>query len=164
MDRPARRFEQVYCTGDAAHSYIGDETKKLDGTSPANLRVTTVGDELRYANNGQSKVIAISGKDRGAILLAGKRGTAYMYMDKSGRFASSTYYMKEHPAWHDALLRGQAAGQVDGPVLDAAAAGGRLRALHARGPALAARTSSAAARSFPFTLPRATSPRPTTRS
>jgi predicted AlkP superfamily pyrophosphatase or phosphodiesterase len=95
-----KSLEQVYCVGDAAHSYIGHETKKLDGTSPANLRVTTVGDELKYANNGQSKVIAVSGKDRGSILLAGKRGTAYMYMDKSGRFASSTYYMKEHPAWH----------------------------------------------------------------
>jgi predicted AlkP superfamily pyrophosphatase or phosphodiesterase len=95
-------FEQVYNTGDAAYSYIGAETKKLDGTSPARLRVTTVGDELRYSNNGQSKVIAISGKDRGAILLAGKRGTAYMYMDQNGQFASSTYYMKAHPAWHDA--------------------------------------------------------------
>jgi predicted AlkP superfamily pyrophosphatase or phosphodiesterase len=93
-------FEQVYNTGDAAHTYIGHETRKLDGTSPARMRVSTVGDELRYANNGQSKVVAISGKDRGAILLAGKRGTAYMYMDRSGQFASSTYYMKEHPAWH----------------------------------------------------------------
>lgn len=92
---------QVYCTGDPAHTYIGDETKKLDGTSPANLRVTTVGDELKYSNNGQSKVIAVSGKDRGAILLAGKRGTAYMYMAGSGRFASSTFYMKEHPDWHN---------------------------------------------------------------
>jgi predicted AlkP superfamily pyrophosphatase or phosphodiesterase len=95
-------FEPVYNTGDAAHKYIGDETKKLDGTSPARLRVTTVGDELRYSNNGLSKVIGISGKDRGAILMAGHRGTAYMYMDQSGRFASSTYYMKAHPAWHDA--------------------------------------------------------------
>jgi hypothetical protein len=94
-------FEQVYNTGDTNATYIGDETKKLDGTSPVRLRVTTVGDELRYATNGQSKVIAVSGKDRGAILLAGHRGTAYMYMDKSGRFASSTYYMKAHPAWHD---------------------------------------------------------------
>src|SRR2546426_4155343 len=58
----------VYCTGDPAHSYIGEETKKLDGTSPANLRVTTLGDELRYRNGGQSKVLAVSGKDRGAIL------------------------------------------------------------------------------------------------
>jgi hypothetical protein len=97
----------VYCTGDPAHAYIGDETKKLDGTSPANLRVTTVGDELQYANNGQSKVIAVSGKDRGAILLAGKRGTAYMYMEKSGRFASSSFYMKEHPQWHGRYYAGK---------------------------------------------------------
>jgi len=91
----------VYCTGDPAHSYIGEETKKLDGTSPANLRVSTLGDELRYGNGGQSKILAVSGKDRGAILLAGKTGTAYMYMGKSGRFASTTYYMKEHPRWHE---------------------------------------------------------------
>lgn len=96
-------FEPTYNTGDPAHTYIGDPTKKLDGTSPKRLRVTTVGDELRYSNNGASKVIAISGKDRGAILMAGHRGTAYMYMDQSGRFASSTYYMKEHPAWHAAF-------------------------------------------------------------
>jgi predicted AlkP superfamily pyrophosphatase or phosphodiesterase len=92
-------FANVYCTADAAHGYIGEETRRLDGTSPANLRVSTVGDELRYANGSQSKVLAVSGKDRGAILLAGKTGTAYMYMDRTGRFASSTYYMKEHPRW-----------------------------------------------------------------
>ena len=98
-----KTLEETYCTGDTAHTYIGEETKKLDGTSPANLRVSTVGDELRYANGGQSRVIAVSGKDRGAILLAGKTGTAYMYMEKSGRFASSTYYMKEHPRWWEAF-------------------------------------------------------------
>jgi hypothetical protein len=93
-------LQQVYCTGDPAHTYIGEETGKLDGTSPANLRVGTLGDEMRYGSGGQSKVIAVSGKDRGAILLAGKRGTAYMYMGKTGRFASSTYYMPAHPEWH----------------------------------------------------------------
>jgi hypothetical protein len=97
----------VYCTGDPAHTYIGEETKKLDGTSPANLRVTTLGDELRYRNGGQSRVFAVSGKDRGAILLAGKTGTAYMYMDKTGRFASTTYYMKEHPQWHERYYAGR---------------------------------------------------------
>jgi len=97
----------VYCTGDPAHTYIGEETKKLDGTSPANLRVTTLGDELRYRNGGQSRVFAVSGKDRGAILLAGKTGTAYMYMDKTGRFASTTYYMKEHPQWRERYYAGR---------------------------------------------------------
>jgi predicted AlkP superfamily pyrophosphatase or phosphodiesterase len=92
-------LESVYCTEDKQYTYIGEETKASDGTSPANLRVSTLGDELRYSNGEHSKVITVSGKDRGAILLAGKTGTAYMYMSKTGNFASSTYYMKSHPQW-----------------------------------------------------------------
>jgi predicted AlkP superfamily pyrophosphatase or phosphodiesterase len=90
--------EVVYCTGDAAYTYIDHQTAKLDGTSPRNLKVETVGDVLKRMSPA-SKVIAISGKDRGAILPAGKTGTAYMYMSETGQFASSTYYMREHPAW-----------------------------------------------------------------
>ena len=90
--------DRVYCTGDAAHTYIGHKTDKLDGTSPKNLLAETVGDVLRRSN-GASKVIAISGKDRGAILPGGKSGVAYMYQAQTGQFASSTYYMKEHPEW-----------------------------------------------------------------
>jgi predicted AlkP superfamily pyrophosphatase or phosphodiesterase len=89
--------EIEYCTGDAAHAYIGNPTNKLDGTSPKNLKAETVGDVLKR-RNAASKVIAVSGKDRGAILPAGKTGTAYMFMN-SGEFASSTYYMKDHPQW-----------------------------------------------------------------
>ena len=95
---PATRTS-VYCTEDSAYTYIGEETKPGDGTSPAKLRVGTLGDELRYASGNRAKVVTVSGKDRGAILLAGKTGTAYMYMDKSGNFASSTYYMPAHPEW-----------------------------------------------------------------
>jgi predicted AlkP superfamily pyrophosphatase or phosphodiesterase len=94
--------EPEYCTGDTAHTYIGHKTQKLDGTSPKNLMVETVGDVLRGAD-ARAKVIAISGKDRGAILPAGKAGVAYMYMDATGQFASSTYYMKSHPVWVDAF-------------------------------------------------------------
>jgi predicted AlkP superfamily pyrophosphatase or phosphodiesterase len=145
-------FEQVYNTGDPAHKYIGDETKRLDGTSPARLRVTTVGDELRYSNNGQSKVVAISGKDRGAILLAGHRGTAYMYMDQSGRFASSTYYMKAHPAWHDAYYakkpQDKWMGQAWTPLLPEAA---YARSVPEGQPWY--RPFVGGASKFPFTLP-----------
>ena len=89
----------VYCTEDAAYHYIGADTKPGDGTAPTKLKVDTVGDQLRYASGNRSKVVTVSGKDRGAILLAGKSGTAYMYMDGSGNFASSTYYMAAHPDW-----------------------------------------------------------------
>ena len=94
--------ELTYCTGDPSATYIGNETKKLDGTSPKNLRAETVGDVLRRVNP-QSKVIGISGKDRGAILPAGKTGTAYMYMTQTGGFASSTFYMPQHPDWVEAF-------------------------------------------------------------
>jgi predicted AlkP superfamily pyrophosphatase or phosphodiesterase len=90
--------EAQYCTGDTSATYIGHKTNPLDGTSPKNLRAETVGDVLRRADPA-SKVIGISGKDRGAILPAGKTGIAYMYMGSSGQFASTTHYMKEHPAW-----------------------------------------------------------------
>jgi predicted AlkP superfamily pyrophosphatase or phosphodiesterase len=89
---------RVYNTADRAARYIGQRTDPLDGTSPRNLKVETVGDVLRRVDP-RSKVIAISGKDRGAILPAGRTGTAYMYMDDSGDFASSTYYMQDHPGW-----------------------------------------------------------------
>jgi predicted AlkP superfamily pyrophosphatase or phosphodiesterase len=94
--------ELEYCAGDPGANYIGNPTGRLDGTSPKNLRVDTVGDVLRQADP-RSKVIAISGKDRGAILPAGKSGVAYMYMSGSGEFASTTYYMKAHPDWVDAF-------------------------------------------------------------
>lgn len=88
----------VYNTGDITAKYIGHETKPLDGTSPRNLKAESVGDVLRRAEP-RSKVIAISGKDRGAILPAGKAGVAYMYMGATGQFASTTHYMAQHPAW-----------------------------------------------------------------
>lgn len=99
---------QVYNTGDTGASYIGHTTRALDGTSPKNLKVETLGDVLRGVD-ARSKVIGISGKDRGAILPAGKRGTAYMFMGASGQFASSTYYMKEHPAWVNTFNTGKPA-------------------------------------------------------
>ena len=97
-----------YCTGDTTASYIGHKTRPLDGTSPKNLKVETVGDVLRRADS-RAKVIGISGKDRGAILPAGHAGTAYMYMAQTGQFASSTYYMQQHPAWVNAFNGGKPA-------------------------------------------------------
>jgi predicted AlkP superfamily pyrophosphatase or phosphodiesterase len=100
--RDSQTGQSEYCTGDTSASYIGHATKPMDGTSPKNLKVETVGDVLRRANP-LSRVVAISGKDRGAILPAGKTGTAYIYMSSTGQFASSTYYMPKHPAWVDAF-------------------------------------------------------------
>lgn len=94
---------EVYNTQDEAYHYLGgSKTTTLSGTSPRMMLVETVGDVLRLEDPA-SKVIGVSGKDRGAILPAGHLGTAYMYMSGTGQFASTSYYMPQHPAWVDAF-------------------------------------------------------------
>lgn len=68
------------------------------GASPARLLATTVGDELKIATGGRARVIGLAGKDRSAILLAGKLGDSAYWMEK-GRFVTSTHYRKELPPW-----------------------------------------------------------------
>jgi hypothetical protein len=71
-----------------------------EGASPRRLLVSTIGDELKMADGGQSRVIGISLKDRAAILLAGHMADgAYWFDPMSGNFVASTYYFRELPAW-----------------------------------------------------------------
>jgi predicted AlkP superfamily pyrophosphatase or phosphodiesterase len=94
--------KRLYSTEDARYKYLDEPTPQHAGTSPFNMKVTTVGDELHYAN-GNSKVIAIAGKDRSSIGLAGQFGTAYMHSAATGRFITSDYYMSDYPAWWKAF-------------------------------------------------------------
>ena len=89
----------IYCTSDSTVGTVGSPTS-AGKMSPANLWSTTITDELRLSNNFKSKVIGISLKDRGAILPAGhSANAAYWYDDAVGKFITSTYYMKDLPAW-----------------------------------------------------------------
>jgi predicted AlkP superfamily pyrophosphatase or phosphodiesterase len=72
---------------------------RSEGRSPAAILISTFSDELRSNNNGQSKVVAVSVKDRGAISMAGHTGTAYWFSKASGGFVTSTYYLKQYPEW-----------------------------------------------------------------
>uniref|UniRef100_E6QKR4 Type I phosphodiesterase/nucleotide pyrophosphatase n=1 Tax=mine drainage metagenome TaxID=410659 RepID=E6QKR4_9ZZZZ len=87
----------------------GSKTKSLPGASPLNLRATTVGDELRLATQGASRVYGISLKDRASILPAGQAANGAFWIDQqSGRFLTSTYYMTDLPAWAKAFNSGDA--------------------------------------------------------
>ncbi|RFS20970.1 alkaline phosphatase family protein [Chitinophaga silvatica] len=89
----------VYCTEDSTVTTVG-ASGKSGKMSPRNLKVTTIGDELRLSNNFQSKVVGVAIKDRGAILPAGhSANAAFWYDGGSGNFVTSTYYMKELPGW-----------------------------------------------------------------
>ncbi|MCM4152687.1 alkaline phosphatase family protein [Arenibacter sp. N53] len=68
--------------------------------SPHKMLSTTITDELQLSNDGKSKVISISLKDRGAILPGGHMSDgAYWYDAEKGNFITSTYYKQELPAW-----------------------------------------------------------------
>jgi len=89
----------LYCTEDPAVKNVGAGGEE-ESQSPRNMLVTTIGDELRLATNFRGKVFGIALKDRGGILPAGHNANAaYWYDAKSGNFISSTYYMKDLPAW-----------------------------------------------------------------
>jgi predicted AlkP superfamily pyrophosphatase or phosphodiesterase len=71
-----------------------------EGASPRNERASTLGDELRLATTGQSKVFGISLKDRAAILPVGHSANAAYWIDpKGGAFVTSTYYQNTLPEW-----------------------------------------------------------------
>lgn len=93
-------------TGKKVKSITDDTTLMLagkpgeKGKSPRRLLCSTVGDELRSADNDWSKVIGISAKDRSAILPAGRRANAaYWFSNETGNVASSTYYFDKLPDW-----------------------------------------------------------------
>ncbi len=77
-----------------------DEGKDMAGASPHNLLADTLGDELKLATQGQSRVFAVSLKDRAAILPGGfAADAAYWIEPKSGTWITSTYYRPDLPRW-----------------------------------------------------------------
>jgi Type I phosphodiesterase / nucleotide pyrophosphatase len=84
---------------DSATKLIGAEVEGI-GSSPHNLLADTLGDELRLATQGQSRVYGIALKDRAAILSTGFSANGAFWIDRSsGAWITSTYYMSSAPRW-----------------------------------------------------------------
>src|SRR5690606_12870153 len=71
---------------------------EVEERSPRNLGAPTVGDNLRLSNGGRSRVIAVAGKDRSAIMLGGRLANA-AYWPAGTRFVTSSYYADSLPEW-----------------------------------------------------------------
>lgn len=116
-----RNKSKMYVVSDTAMTIVGGKGD-LGKMSPANLLSTTVTDELKQAVP-QSKVIAVSIKDRGAVLPAGHLGdSAFWYDDRTGHFVTSTWYSDELPGWVKSFnkreLPQQYSREVWKPLLD----------------------------------------------
>ena len=83
-----RRGEEIYAVHD-------DEVE----SSPRQLMTSALGDWIKQAWP-QSKVFGASGKDRAAVLLAGRLGDrAYWYESDTANWVSSDYYGGSVPEW-----------------------------------------------------------------
>ncbi len=100
-----RRY--VYCVEDPRFTVVGAaENSHARPMGPANLRCSTVGDELKLASFGKAKVITLAVKDRAAILMGGHAQDLSLWFDSTGgRWISSTAFCHDGqlPEWAQKL-------------------------------------------------------------
>jgi predicted AlkP superfamily pyrophosphatase or phosphodiesterase len=94
-----KKKRMVTSVEDDGTKLVGVDVDK-PGASPHNLLADTLGDELKLATQGKSRVFAVSLKDRASVLPAGFAGdAAYWIEPKSGAWVTSTYYRNDLPRW-----------------------------------------------------------------
>jgi len=96
MNRSTGKDEPVFW--DPTHPPL-DAPAGVEDVSPEALLAETLSDHLRLFTQGRGKSIALSGKARAAIAMAGHLGQAYWFNEQVGRLVTGTAYMKELPAW-----------------------------------------------------------------
>ncbi len=106
----------VYCVASPRHTrvppappYEGkDKEKKLavSRVSPDTLKAQPFADALKDATGGKARVVALSFKDRSAILPGGRKPDACYWLDTdTGEFITSTYYRESPHPWVEAFNR-----------------------------------------------------------
>jgi predicted AlkP superfamily pyrophosphatase or phosphodiesterase len=96
-------FDRI--TGKTVPSAADDSVQQVGGSggrgsSPRNLLVSTVGDEMRIAGQGRNRVIGMSLKDYSGILMSGRMANAVYWFDsRAGNFVTSNYYLADLPQW-----------------------------------------------------------------
>lgn len=70
-----------------------DPSKLKPDYSPANLRLSTIADELFISNGNLSKIYSVAGNPQVAVITAGHAGNAAVWMDEAtGKWSSPAYY------------------------------------------------------------------------
>ena len=78
--------------------YCTQDDRQNDIPSPDHLAVSTLGDEIKVASNGQALVFAIAPFSDAAILSAGHAADGVLWLDeKTGQWTTSKYYSNEQP-------------------------------------------------------------------
>lgn len=86
------------CFADASHPVL-EAPAGNDDVSPVNLLAETLSDRLRQSTQLRGKAVALSGKGRAAVAMAGRLGDAWWFHEQVGKFVTGTWYRKEFPTW-----------------------------------------------------------------
>lgn len=108
--------QNVYCAGDSNYTSVGT-TGSSGKMSPHRMKTTTVTDQLRLHTQMRGKVIAVSLKDRGAVLPGGHTANAaYWFKGRDeGNWITSSYYVDVLPSWVTNFNTSEAAEQYKKP-------------------------------------------------
>ncbi|MDQ8199758.1 alkaline phosphatase family protein [Pelagicoccus enzymogenes] len=114
-------FERVGAVSDPDEEIIGAKSISkffpIEGTSPRNFLATSVGDQLKLRHGDASRVISLSNKDRAAILMGGHHADAAYWLP-TDRFVTSTFYVKQPPAWLETFNREHSVDSFFGQTWD----------------------------------------------
>jgi predicted AlkP superfamily pyrophosphatase or phosphodiesterase len=96
-----RRSGKVYCASLPRYEQVPAAGKaRRDGApSPERLLAPTLSDAIKEATQGRGRVVALSLKDRSAVLPGGRRPDACYWADSDGRFVTSSYYRQRAHPW-----------------------------------------------------------------
>ncbi len=106
-----RQGRSVYCVADAQEQLVGGSGGSA--ASPRNLLADTAGDQLKRVSRGRAKVFGVAIKDRAAVLMAGHRADAAIWLSGS-QWVTSTYYRKRPLPWLDRYNQQQSWRQYAG--------------------------------------------------
>lgn len=68
-------------------------------SSPAKLRTSTIGDELKVSSHGKALVYSFAPTKESAILSAGHDADGAFWLDNGGEWTGSVYYNQSLPVW-----------------------------------------------------------------
>lgn len=97
--------KKLYAVSDQSQDLVGAGGL---GMSPSRLLAETVSDVLAR-ERPKSLQRSVSGKDRAAVLLSGRKGVAYWLEDSTSTFVSSHAYLGQLPPWVEAFNETQPA-------------------------------------------------------
>ncbi len=96
-----KKNKVVSATADDTYHLVGASGQ---GASSMRLVGTTIGDQMKLATNGRSKVVSCSLRDTSALMLAGVLANGAYWFDRTnGNFVTSSQYSVDLPAWAKAF-------------------------------------------------------------